>query len=60
MKIDRNGSRPSTIGVSDYFSGSVRVEPVFQVGDPMCQSASPQRALDEGPIVASKLGACSS
>ena len=35
MKIDRNGSRPSTKGAQDYFSGSVRVEPVFQVGDPM-------------------------
>ena len=35
MKIDRNGSRPSTKGAQDYFSGSVRVEPVFQVGEPM-------------------------
>ena len=35
MKIERNGSRPSTRGAQDYFSGSVRVEPVFQVGDPM-------------------------
>ena len=35
MKIDRNGSRPSTKGAQDYVSGSVRVEPVFQVGDPM-------------------------
>jgi hypothetical protein len=35
MKIERNGSRPSTNGPQDYFSGSVRVEPVFQVGDPM-------------------------
>jgi quercetin dioxygenase-like cupin family protein len=35
MKIERNGSRPSTKGPPDYFSGSVRVEPVFQVGDPM-------------------------
>ena len=35
MKIERNGSRPSTKGSQDYFSGSVRVEPVFQVGDPM-------------------------
>lgn len=35
MNIQRNGSRPSTKGAQDYFSGSVRVEPVFQVGDPM-------------------------
>ena len=35
MKIERNGSRPTTRGSQDYFSGSVRVEPVFQIGDPM-------------------------
>jgi quercetin dioxygenase-like cupin family protein len=35
MNIQRNGSRPATKGAPDYFSGSVRVEPVFQVGDPM-------------------------
>jgi quercetin dioxygenase-like cupin family protein len=35
MKIERNGSRPSTKGPQDYFCGSVLVEPVFQVGDPM-------------------------
>jgi len=35
MKIERNGSRPSTKGLQDYFSGSVRIEPVFQVGEPM-------------------------
>jgi quercetin dioxygenase-like cupin family protein len=35
MNIQRNGSRPSTKGAQDYFSGSVRIEPVFQVGDPM-------------------------
>jgi quercetin dioxygenase-like cupin family protein len=35
MKIERNGSRPSAKGAPAYFSGSVRVEPVFQVGDPM-------------------------
>ena len=35
MNIQRNGSRPSTKGAQDVFSGSVRVEPVFQVGDPM-------------------------
>jgi quercetin dioxygenase-like cupin family protein len=35
MNIQRNGSRPSTKGAQDYFSGSVRVDPVFQVGDPM-------------------------
>jgi quercetin dioxygenase-like cupin family protein len=35
MDITRNGSRPSTKGLEAYFSGSVRVDPVFQVSDPM-------------------------
>ena len=35
MDIKRNGSRPSTTPPEAYFTGSVRVEPVFQVGDPV-------------------------
>ena len=35
MDIKRNGSRPSTKGPEAYFTGAVRVDPVFQVGDPM-------------------------
>jgi quercetin dioxygenase-like cupin family protein len=35
MDIARNGSRPSTKGPEAYFSGSVRVDPVFQVGEPV-------------------------
>ena len=34
MDIKRNGSRPSAKGPEAYFTGAVRVEPVFQVGDP--------------------------
>ena len=34
MEITRNGSRPSSQGPEAYFSGSVRVDPVFQVGEP--------------------------
>ena len=35
MEIKRNGSRPSAKGPEAYFTGSVRVDPVFQVGDPV-------------------------
>src|SRR5260370_39514165 len=35
MDIIRNGSRPSTKAPEAYFSGAGRVEPVFQVGDPV-------------------------
>src|SRR5437899_8223178 len=34
MDIKRNGSRPSGKGPEAYFTGTVRVDPVFQVGDP--------------------------
>ena len=34
MEIKRNGSQPSGKGPSDYFSGSVRVDPLFQAPDP--------------------------
>ena len=34
IEIERNGSRPSTKGSPDWFTGSVRVDPLFQAPDP--------------------------
>ncbi len=34
MKITRNGAQPSGQGASEYFTGSVRVDPLFQAPDP--------------------------
>lgn len=34
MEIHRNGSRPSTQGSADYFTGSVRVAPLFEAPAP--------------------------
>src|SRR5438105_953803 len=34
MEIKRNGSQPSNKGPSDYFTGTVRVDPLFQAHDP--------------------------
>ena len=34
MEIKRNGSRPSAKGPADYFSGTVRVDPLFEAPDP--------------------------
>jgi len=34
MAIARNGSRPSTKGSPDFFTGSVRVDPLFQNPEP--------------------------
>jgi quercetin dioxygenase-like cupin family protein len=34
MDIKRNGSRPSGKGPKAWFTGTVRVDPLFQLGDP--------------------------
>jgi quercetin dioxygenase-like cupin family protein len=34
MDIKRNGSRPSGKGPADWFSGTVRIDPLFQPNDP--------------------------
>jgi len=34
MEIKRNGSRPSGKGPDEYFTGTVRVDPLFQASEP--------------------------
>ena len=34
MEIKRSGSQPSGKGPADYFTGAVRVDPLFQAPDP--------------------------
>ncbi|MGY2931895.1 quercetin dioxygenase-like cupin family protein [Bradyrhizobium sp. GM6.1] len=34
IDIKRNGSRPSQKGPEDWFTGSVRVDPLFQAPEP--------------------------
>ena len=34
MEIKRSGSQASTKGPTDYFTGTVRIDPLFQVKDP--------------------------
>jgi quercetin dioxygenase-like cupin family protein len=34
MEIKRNGSQPSNEGPSDWFSGTVRIDPLFQAPNP--------------------------
>jgi quercetin dioxygenase-like cupin family protein len=34
MEVKRNGSQPSGKGPSDYFTGTVRVDPLFTAPDP--------------------------
>ena len=39
MEIKRNGSQPSTKGPEAYFTGSVRIDPLFQPTEPSQVSA---------------------
>jgi quercetin dioxygenase-like cupin family protein len=34
MEIKRSGSQPSTKGPAEYFTGAVRIDPLFQPSDP--------------------------
>jgi quercetin dioxygenase-like cupin family protein len=34
MEITRHGSQPSTKGPAEYFTGMVRIDPLFQADDP--------------------------
>ena len=34
MEITRNGSQPSNQGSADYFTGTVRIDPLFQTTEP--------------------------
>jgi quercetin dioxygenase-like cupin family protein len=34
MDIKRNGSQPSAKGPADWFTGTVRIDPLFQASDP--------------------------
>ena len=40
MELKRSGSQPSAKGPEEYFTGSVRIDPLFQAADPSRVSAS--------------------
>ncbi len=40
MEIKRSGSQPSTKGSKDYFTGEVRIDPLFHAGQPTRVSAA--------------------
>jgi quercetin dioxygenase-like cupin family protein len=40
LDITRNGSQPSAAGPAEYFTGSVRVDPLFQAPDPARAAAA--------------------
>ena len=40
MEIQRNGSQPSRKGPSDWFTGTVRIDPLFQAHAPACAAGN--------------------
>ena len=40
MEISRNGSRPSRKGPAEYFTGSVRIDPLFEPKEPARAAAA--------------------
>ena len=48
MEIKRSGSQPSRKGPAEYFTGAVRVDPLFQAGDPPRVSGG-QVTFEPGP-----------
>ena len=40
ISISRSGSQPSTKGSAEYFTGTVRVDPLFKANDPLRASGS--------------------
>lgn len=40
MEIKRNGSQSPTIGPADWFTGTVRIDPLFQAPDPALVQAA--------------------
>ena len=47
MEIKRNGSQPSSKGPAEYFTGTVRIDPLFQAPDP-ARAASASVTFEPG------------
>jgi len=39
MEIKQSGSQPSAKGPAEFFTGNVRIDPLFPATDPSCVSA---------------------
>ena len=48
MQITRNGSQPSRKGPAEYFTGAVRIDPLFQAPDP-ARVAAPASPSSRAP-----------
>jgi hypothetical protein len=50
MDIKRSGSQASTKGPSDWFTGTVRIDPLFQASDPARYQEQASRTVGHGEI----------
>lgn len=51
MQIKRAGTQPSTPGPADWFTGTVRIDPLFQVTPP-ARTAGNSVTFEPGTLVA--------
>jgi quercetin dioxygenase-like cupin family protein len=51
MEIKRAGSQPSAKGPSDWFTGNVRIDPLFQAPDPATSAQLDLQSVVRGPRV---------
>lgn len=51
MEIKRVGSQPSAAGPAEWFTGSVRIDPLFQAPDPASSAQSDLQDVVRGPRV---------
>jgi quercetin dioxygenase-like cupin family protein len=51
MDIKRNGSQPSTKGSTEYFTGTVRIDPLFQANNP-ARAVGASVTFEPGPRTA--------
>lgn len=54
MEIRRSGSQPSTAGPAEYFSGTVRIDPLFQSAPP-ARAAGAKVTFEPGARTACRL-----
>ncbi len=48
MNITRNGSQPSAVGPEQYFTGAVRVDPLFMQPDPPARTSGASVTFEPG------------
>ena len=58
MKIERIGSRPSAQGPEDWFTGTVRVDPLFDAKEP-ARAAGARVTFEPGASEARDYSTCS-